>query len=128
MLRAGEQVPRFHVRTLDGRLVAYRTIWQRRFLLLVAVRRSPSQAERVLLSELEAHHADLTAHDTALVVTGDPIPGLEPPAVLIADRWGEIQHVAGPVRSEADLPDATALVDWLRYVQSQCPECQGETR
>jgi hypothetical protein len=30
--------------------------------------------------------------------------------------------------SNRDLPDADALMEWLRYVQMQCPECQGESR
>jgi hypothetical protein len=128
MVQPGDQVPRFDVRTVDGRAVAYRTIWQRRVLLLVAVRRPPGAAEAALLSEVEARREDLTAHETALVVTDEPIAGLEAPAVLIADRWGEVQHVAGTGRPEAALPDAAALLEWLRFVQSQCPECQGETR
>jgi hypothetical protein len=44
--------------------------------------------------------------------------------VLFADRWGEVVHV----EATAELPAATALLEWLDYVERRCPECEGEAR
>jgi len=46
-------------------------------------------------------------------------PGL---AVYITDRWGEVIFVCRT--SEGDpAPEAAGLLDWLRFVDQQCPEC-----
>jgi hypothetical protein len=46
-------------------------------------------------------------------------PGL---AVYITDRWGEVMFVCRT--SEGDpAPEAAGLLDWLRFVDQQCPEC-----
>jgi hypothetical protein len=44
---------------------------------------------------------------------------------VVADRWGEIKLVAGAT-SVAELPSADELVEWVRFVQCACPECEGE--
>jgi hypothetical protein len=123
MLQPGDAMPFFDVGTTAGGRASYRPLWQRRNVLVVRLpddRGWSSYAER-----LEARRADLEAQDAALVITGDHIDGLPAPGLAIADRWGEIQHVAA---GDAGLPDADALVDWLRYVQQKCPECEGESR
>lgn len=45
--------------------------------------------------------------------------------VVVADPWGEVRyrHDAGAAH---DLPEPAALVDWVRFVAIQCPECEGE--
>ena len=48
-----------------------------------------------------------------------------PPALVIADQWGEIHHVtvAGP---EHAWPSPAEVTEWLRFLAMQCPECEGE--
>jgi peroxiredoxin len=50
---------------------------------------------------------------------------LQPPAVVVADQWGEIHAVeeAGPAHR---FLAPAEVVDWLRFLAVQCPECQGE--
>jgi hypothetical protein len=127
MLRTSEQVPHFTVTDHSGRAFSYDRIWQHQNLLLVLVDGNDPDGAVAYRDHLHAHMAELTAHDTACVVTAEPVPGAPLPGVVIADRWGEIWHVQ-PAGSNAELPRADALVEWLRYVQIQCPECQGETR
>jgi hypothetical protein len=127
MLRRGDHVPHFSIRDLDGHEVAYDLIWQRQNLLLTLIDPGDPDGAVVFADHLRGRLADLTAHDTACVVTGDAVAGAPSPGIVIADRWGEIWHVQ-QAESNRDLPDADALIEWLRYVQMQCPECQGESK
>jgi hypothetical protein len=120
-------VPHFSVTTIDGRRSAYRDVWQRKNLLLIVIPRTESVERTAWLAAIQAHMTDLTAHETECVITSDRIDGIPCPAVVIADRWGEIAFVAD-AKSGSDLPDAEALIDWLRHVQGRCPECEGEAR
>ena len=117
-------LPHFTVRDHEGRTVAYRDLWQRRNVLLIVVDSAESAR---YVSELKSRMDDLTAHETTCVITRDSVEGLRAPAAAIADRWGEIQKLI-EVDHAARLPAVDELVEWLRYVQMQCPECQGEAR
>lgn len=125
-IQRGEQVPFFEITTFDGQRVEYRSLWQRRNLLLV---RLPARDEdaAACVADLKRRMAELMAHDTAVLVTSDPVEGMPSPGVLVADRWGDIYHV-GRFADDSPCVDADALIEWLRYVQTQCPECQGEAR
>ncbi len=41
--------------------------------------------------------------------------------LFIADRWGEIYHAAR--LGDAALPSPAAIIEWLKYLTTQCPEC-----
>ena len=122
-LSAHDLVSMFRITNIiDAAIVDYRDIWQRSNLLLIAV--PPEEASDESLAHVGR---DLAGNDTTVVVTTDPIPGVPAPAVVVADRWGEIQYIQTAPRV-ADLTDAAELADWLDYVRYQCPECQGEAR
>jgi hypothetical protein len=138
MLQPGDSFPHLSFTAVDGQLIRYDDLWQRRFLVLVALRDADAPEARAYTAALRAEPA-LVDYDTSLVVydarrqgfdsaAGPAHPSLvPPPSVTIVDRWGEVQHVASS-ESERGLPSPAALVEWLRYVQMQCPECQGEAR
>ena len=126
-LREGDTVPRFEATTLDGAIVRYADLWQRKPVLLVCVGDLAAPAARAYAAELETGRGELTAHDTACVVTAGRVDRVPCPGVVVADRWGEVRFVASAA-SAADLPRVPALVEWLRFIQSECPECQGEAR
>jgi hypothetical protein len=119
-------VPHFTVRDLDGRTVAYADIWQRRNLVLVSIPPGDSAAQ-ALAESLRQRAPELDGLAAVLVVTEDALQDLRPGAAVVADRWGEV-YFAVEGQPAAELPSADELLDWLRYVQVQCPECQGETR
>lgn len=127
MLQPHDQVPQFTVATRDGAVVAYETLWQRKNLLLVLLPETEPEAAAEYAARLDAQLSELTANDTACIVTRDRVPAVPAPGVLVADRWGEIYFVARGERV-ADLPPVDDLLEWLRYVQHECPECQGEAR
>jgi hypothetical protein len=126
-LERGDLVPHFTVTDAAGRRIAYAaSIWQRRPLVLVTTG-AQTDAATALLRRFESRHLGVDDGEVACVVTSDPIPGLPPCGLLVADRWGEIA-VVQQTASAADLPDADEVRAWVAYVQQQCPECQGETR
>ena len=123
-LERGGAVPHIDVRTIDGQAFDYATIWQRKNLVLVAL--PASSADAAYATELLARAREFHTRNTALVVTRVPVSGLPPPAVLIADRWGEIVHVAASDASS--LPGAGDLLEWIDYLERRCPECEGEAK
>jgi peroxiredoxin len=51
--------------------------------------------------------------------------GMDDAAVLGADQWGELFLVAAAGDGHR-LPDASEVVEWLRFLAVRCPECEGE--
>jgi hypothetical protein len=127
MLQKGELLPHFSVTTVAGERFAYSDIWQRKNLVLVSLPHEESDGSAKYLAQLAIGTSELTGNDTACLITRNSIPGVPAPGVVVADRWGEIHHVTHAARVE-DLPSLHELVEWLRYVQSQCPECEGEAK
>ncbi len=125
VLKSGDQVPRFTVTSLDNRQVSYVKIWQRKNLLLVALPVQESGIQTNYACELARRM--IPAHDTEYVITRDHVEGVPSPGVVIADRWGEI-HLVAAGREVEDLPPMDELLEWLRYLQNKCPECEGESR
>jgi hypothetical protein len=127
MVQAGDMIPHFSVTTLDGERVEYSTIWQRKNLVLISLPSESEESSTSYVADLAAHLPALVARNARCVLTRDAVPGLPRPGGVVADRWGEIAHVtSGP--HVADLPLAHDIIEWLDYVQHQCPECQGETK
>jgi hypothetical protein len=123
MLQPGDSVPHFELTTVDGARVPYQEIWQRKNLLLVSVAGAPGDDYPASIARRLGEFAAL---DTSVVVTRDAVPGVPAPGILIADRWGEIVCIS-PIGG-SDRPTPEALMDWLRFIQARCPECEGEAR
>jgi hypothetical protein len=127
MLQKGELLPHFSVTTVAGERFAYSDIWQRKNLVLISLPHEESNGGTEYLAQIATGTSELTGDDTACLITRDRIPGVPAPGVVVTDRWGEIHHVTHAARVE-DLPRLHELIEWLRYVQSQCPECEGEAK
>jgi hypothetical protein len=127
MLHRGDLVPHFNVTTLQGRTVGYTAIWQRRNLVLITFPASESESYRTYVSQFAAEMPAFSVHETECVITRDSVAGIGCPAVVIADRWGEIVHVTTGL-DVAELPRLSEVLEWVAYLQNQCPECQGETK
>ncbi len=122
MLQRGDLVPHFEVRSIDGDLVSYSTIWQRRNLVLVTLP-GDTPDEDAYASALRAHGSEFVDHATTSIVTRDAIDGLPAPGALVSDRWGEIVHA-----SSGALPAVSDLVAWVEFIERRCPECDGEAK
>ena len=125
LLRRGETVPHFTVQTVTGDMFHYSSIWQRKNLVLITVDRA--DAAHHFVRSLRERDAEFDLLDSICVVTTDRVARLPAPAALVADRWGEIIHVAGAADADG-LPAVQELLEWLAYTQSRCPECEGEAR
>jgi hypothetical protein len=125
-LHPGDQVPHFEVTTISGRRVAYGQLWQLKNLVLVALPRATSAAADGYVSALAARAPEFERHEAACIVTRESIERF-PGGVLVADRWGEIAHLAA-ASDVTDLPAPDELIEWLGYLQLRCPECEGEAR
>jgi hypothetical protein len=120
-------MPMFTVtNTVDGTSVEYQQLWQRKTLLLVSVPPEDATADAYVRS-LSSRTEVLQELNTAFVATADVVPGVPQPGVVVADRWGEIYYVQEAANAAA-LTGPDELIEWLRFVQNECPECQGETR
>ena len=127
MLQRGDLIPHFKITNHDGDAVAYSQIWQRCNLVLVTLPASRSEdAFKDYVSQLTAQ-IPAFGPDTACVMTRDFVSGIPCPGVVVGDRWGEILNVAaGPTVDE--LPRPHEIVEWIEFMQRQCPECQGEAK
>jgi hypothetical protein len=127
ILQRGELIPHFEVTTLGGERINYATLWQRRNLVLVTLPAADSDAGTKYLSELSDRIPQFRALNTDCVMTPEQVPGIPCPGALIADKWGEIIYVRA-ASEVADLPSAEDVLDWITYVETRCPECEGEAR
>ena len=127
MLRRGDLLPHFTVKTLHGDEFRYATIWQHKNLVLIALPATDSESARRYVSELAARGAEFSTNNTDCVITHDRIHEIPSPAVLVADRWGEVVCIAAK-SDVGDLPQVDDVLEWVRYVQSRCPECEGESK
>jgi hypothetical protein len=126
MLQRGDQMPHVVLHQLDGAEVRYADIWQHRNLLLVMLPEDDAGFDQ-FAGQVRDRAADIAAAETVLVITREDVAGAPSPGLLIADRWGEIYFVVWARRAQ-ELPPMEQLLDWLRYVQHECPECQGEVK
>ena len=127
MVQRGDRVPHFDVEQMDGTRARYRDLWQVRNLLLLSLCDDDGGEFVEYATRLTRRQAEFSAEHTALVVTRARIPGVPRPGVVIADRWGEIYSVVH-ARSAPELPTMDDLLEWVRYIQHACPECEGEAK
>jgi len=114
-------VAHFEVTTVDGGRVRYRELWQHRNLVLVAGRPGERDGLALYASRLADRRREFDDSEATVVVTTDRVKDVSAPGIVIADRWGEVQyrrHFA-----VAEPPDVEELLSWVRFIQTQCPEC-----
>jgi hypothetical protein len=120
-LRAGDFLPSFTSETLDGRQMPDTQLWQRRNVVLLVAPREAIATQSSYMSSLDRRVSELKPSDTSLVISHQPIAGVAMPSIVIADRWGEIVHLAHfPSGSWPSIDD---IVEWVEFIRAQCPEC-----
>lgn len=122
MLAPNDRFPHVSLRRVDGTPFTYGDIWQRRHLLLVVLADDGvdrAAEEDRYLAELAAFDDELRRYETTVVVTREAVAGVKAPAVLIADRWGEVVTVTSGA-DMASLPGAEDVMDWFRMIARAC--------
>jgi hypothetical protein len=126
VLQRGDIVPHFEAQTTSGDRFSYSSIWQRKILVVISL--SPTaDIDEDYVPELKRHDAEFIERDSICVVTRDGVSGLPAQGALIADQWGAIVHVV-TANDVDDMPTARELLEWVDYVASRCPECEGEAK
>jgi hypothetical protein len=120
-LRAGDFLPSFTSETLDGREVPDTQLWQRRNVVLLVAPREAVATQSSYMSSLDRRISELKPSDTSLVISHQPIVGVPRYTIVIADRWGEIVHLAH--FPSATWPPIDDVVEWVEFIRAQCPEC-----
>ena len=127
MLQRGDTVPHFEITTLTGETFSYATIWQRKNLIFVALSDQDARSTQDYITGLTARREELGGDDAACVITRDRVAGMPAPGVVIADRWGEVVYVVS-APDVGDLPAPQELIEWVEYLETRCPECEGESK
>jgi hypothetical protein len=125
MLGKGDRVPRFEIITIDDIRVNYADLWQKKNLALVCLSEDDSADAEGYIQQLREALPALAVHDAVVVVTTNEVEGMPLPGCAVADRWGELQWIMSSDKV-ADLPSPREIAAWLRFVEIQCPECEGE--
>lgn len=74
-------------------------------------------------AELRAHVPPLrTAAEAEPVLRARAGVPAEHAGLLVVDRYGQLYHSASAERPD-QLPDASELEEWVRFLATQCPEC-----
>lgn len=149
-LRIGGKLPLFYLPSLDGGKSGPAAMRSKYNLVLVFL---PTGSEAVAyLQEIAAHYPDILRNDTRVIAVLDTDPdntrraaeALELPFMLLADTegatasriLGELNH-AGLIATDrfgiiyfaeaaatiSALPTPRVILDWLDYIEIQCPEC-----
>lgn len=127
LLQRGDRVPHFDVEQMNCSRARYRDLWQLRNLLLLSLPDDEGGEFVEYATRVAERQAEFSAEEAGLVMTRAPITGVPRPGLVIADRWGEIYSVVN-ARSAQELPTVDDLLEWIRYIQHACPECQGEAK
>lgn len=121
MLEPGDLMPHFDVAQLEDGRFEYASIWQRRNLVLVTLPTTGEAAARH--GAWSAARLRASTDDTTWVLTSDRVAGAPYPGVVVADRWGEVVHIA-----HAPLPSPEEVARWVHALEMRCPECEGEAK
>jgi hypothetical protein len=122
-LTTGDLIPHFDVATVDGRRVRYADLWQDRNLVLMTLPHAAEEPQRVYISRLRAALSALVPDDTTLVVAIGIVQDLPSSSIVVADRWGEIVHVAPLAPDVSTWLPLDDVLEWVQYIRIQCPEC-----
>lgn len=131
LLERGMMLRDISATTLEGVPAWLSDFRGRRNLVLIFA--GTNGEEGRLLSELRQSREELREEEAVVAILSDADPesrawygaltagGAPHAALYITDRYGEIYFAAHPERGQP-LPSAAEVLDWLRFINSQCPE------
>ncbi|HET8522807.1 MAG TPA: redoxin domain-containing protein [Thermomicrobiales bacterium] len=137
----GKMLRPFAGQTTDGQTIRSQSYRQRSNLVLLFHHGRDCAPCQAMLADIGAHIDEIQDQATAVLAIGPdgearPFPmltdpsgeiakqqGLAAPAVVIVDRFGEI-WAAWEGGADHHLPHADDVIEWLEFLEVQCPECE----
>ena len=110
MVRLRKPLPPYALKTPEGGKVYLPDLKGKPLVLL----RSEALAQGLAAREAELKALEAQAY--LLAPEGALLGAIPEGGVLVADAFLEVYHL-GPVRDEEE------VLEWLRFVEAQCPEC-----
>src|SRR6266516_7099392 len=99
-------------------LAAHRDAFLQQETVVLAI--GPDQlAENQQLAAQLGHPFPLLSDPAGRIIAQQ---GLQTPSLIIADRWGEI-WAAWVGGADHRMPSAQDILQWLVFIEAQCPEC-----
>lgn len=118
-------VPHFEITDIYGQRIRYVDLWQHRNLVFVHLDPSRVKYTEQYVSDLVARAPEFANAETAIVISTERVDGLPSPGIAIADRWGEMV-AARTLDAQTSPPSVDELLEWITFVEEQCPECPPE--
>ena len=123
-LKSGDRLPDVQVQSVDGDMVSLRT-HSRLATVLLALHPDCGKCS-AYRDDIAAHAQQLREWDGRVLAVGPhAASGIEAPSVLIADQWGELAVVEN-AGEQHEFIEVQEVIDWLRFLATKCPECEGE--
>lgn len=105
-------------RALLREIAAHLDAYRQEEAVVLAISPEQPAANEQLAAQL-GHSFPLLSDPAGRVIAQE---GFDTPSLIIADRWGEI-WAAWVGEDDHRLPSEQAMLQWLVFIEAQCPEC-----
>jgi hypothetical protein len=117
--RCREELPEISGTTSDGRRIHASDLRGRKNIVLIFSGGPSNEPVRELVRSLSVRHGEIQDEDAEIIIVEHNT--LDRAAVCIADRYGEVYF--SEFCSDISCTSADNVLEWLRFIESQCPEC-----
>ncbi len=114
----GEDLPGIWGAATDGRRVHTWDLHGRKNIVVIFSGEQSNEPVQELVRALSIRRGEIQDED-AEVILGENV--LHRAAICIADRYGEVYF--SDVCSDTVCLSVDNVLEWLRFIESQCPEC-----
>jgi hypothetical protein len=114
----GQELPEIRGAASDGRTIHTSDLHGRKNIVAIFPGEQSSDSIRELIRALSDRHDEIHDEEAEVIVAEDT--ELHRAAICIADRYGEVYFSAF---FSDTVPSADSVLEWLRFIEIQCPEC-----
>jgi hypothetical protein len=114
-----EELPEIWGTTSDGRRIYASDLHGRKNIVLIFSGGQSHAPVRELVRALSVRYGEIQDEEAEIIVVEED--ALDRAAICIADRYGEVYF--SEFCSDTACTSADNVLEWLRFIESQCPEC-----
>jgi len=114
----GQDLPEISGAASDGRKIHTSDLRGRKNTVIIFSGEPSDESSQELIRALSDRHSEIQDEEAEIIVCEDN--ELHRAAICIADRYGEVYFSAF---FSDTAPSAENVLEWLRYIEIQCPEC-----